>query len=119
MRLNTGHGTNSILTRRGRAVAFLIFAVLIAFCLSVATSDAAELRSNFLTRAAITKGFEAEKFSKAGYDETSSNTLALGNHLYSPRFKFNFVRVDRKQNLRLWPVVASDSTRSPPLLRAV
>jgi hypothetical protein len=27
----------------------------------------------------------------------------------------SFLRVDRKQNLRLWPVVASGLTRSPPL----
>lgn len=28
----------------------------------------------------------------------------------------SFLRVDRKQNLRLWPVVASGTTRSPPLV---
>jgi hypothetical protein len=27
----------------------------------------------------------------------------------------SFLKVDRKQNLRLWPVVASGITRSPPL----
>ena len=26
----------------------------------------------------------------------------------------SFLRVDRKQNLRLWPVIASGLTRSPP-----
>lgn len=27
----------------------------------------------------------------------------------------SFLKVDRKQNLRLWPVIASGITRSPPL----
>jgi hypothetical protein len=40
--------------------------------------------------------------------------LAVGGFALTADFHRAFVRFDRNQNRRLWPVVASDLTRSPP-----
>ena len=42
--------------------------------------------------------------------------LVLGNFLLTSVFHHAFVRFDRKQNLRIWPVVTVGFERSPPVL---
>ena len=55
-----------------------------------------------------------EKMPKAEALAGSKLALAVGSLAFTYGFRQFFVRFDRKNNLRLWPVVASGLTRSPP-----
>jgi hypothetical protein len=66
------------------------------------------------TRPVIKNSLNLEKPPRASHDQLPANALAVGNRAYSPGFKGSFVSHDRKQNLRLWPLVAQGLIRSPP-----
>jgi hypothetical protein len=40
--------------------------------------------------------------------------LAVGTFAITAFFAYSFIKFDRKQNTRLWPFVATGTTRSPP-----
>lgn len=46
-------------------------------------------------------------------------TVASRNVQFSPQFCASFFKTDYKQNLRVWPVVASQLIRSPPSFRSI
>jgi hypothetical protein len=48
------------------------------------------------------------------YTNQLKASLAVGNAVFTPGFYRHFVRLDRKQELTLWPIISNRPVRSPP-----
>src|SRR5574341_1917814 len=65
-------------------------------------------------RVVATKLFKQENQVRSDYGNHLKASLAVGGAVFTPGFYRQFVRLDRKQELTLWPIISNRPVRSPP-----
>ncbi|HEU4345003.1 MAG TPA: hypothetical protein VFU31_25920 [Candidatus Binatia bacterium] len=97
----------------------LALVLLVTMCGPVAQSDEDSYPPTATSRFIIGKVTHWERGPKIEHPVSAKIALAVGGVALTLGFQQSFVRFDRNRNRRLWPVVALNSTRSPPSNYAV
>lgn len=110
------HNDNKALRRPLLAVRRKTLAsiLLLALCAAIVETSSGSYLPGFGPRFVNSKVTYSDRGPKSDCFAAGKIALSVGRLALNADFRQTFVRLDRNRNRRLWPVIASGLTRSPP-----